>query len=502
VKEQVLHLDPNDNYQSARDKIGWAQTARVLLVWPPSGRVLSRRIDLVLLQRHARGLGAQLALITNDPVVVERARDLGLPTFTSVESSSGRPWRGRARAPHEPQRRRPRPDLAELRSPANFGPTAWPAWLPWLAKGLVFIVALGGLLVLALAVVPGATVQVNPARHPVTTVVEVVADPALKSIQGNSVPARVVRAEVETTGQTATTGLTEVPSVPAAGSVVFTSLDGIVTVIPAGTGLRTTSGNQVRFRTLQTAPIAARLGATVVVGIQSLDLGPVGNVAAGQINAIDGPLGLELGVTNPGPTSGGARAQKASVSANDRTRLHDKLLAQLKGDALNAIQSQLGPSEFLAADSIAVANEVAQTYDRAVDEQADALQLTLRVAFTGLVIANSPAQQVAQAALAAQVPRGQSLVAGSETYVRETNLQTGADGLVRFSIDAKGIAVPIIVPDRVRELVLGQPIDESQFRLLSALSLNGAPTITVRPEWYPRLPWMSFRIDVVVTAGS
>jgi len=213
-------------------------------------------------------------------------------------------------------------------------------------------------------------------------------------------------------------------------------------------------------------------------------------------------LGLELAVTNPGATTGGARSQKAAVSADDRTRLHDQLLEQLKGDALNAIQSQLGPSEFLAADSIAIAGEVAQTYDRAVGEQAEALQLTLRVAFTGLVIANSPAQQVAQAALATQVPRGQALVPGSETYVRETNLQTGADGRARFSVDAQGIAVPVIDPDRVRELVLGQPVNDSRFRLMSALSLKGAPTITVQPEWYPRLPWMAFRIDVVVTAGS
>jgi hypothetical protein len=307
---------------------------------------------------------------------------------------------------------------------------------------------------------------------------------------------------VETTGQTATTGLAQVPSVPAAGTVVFTSLDGVVTIIPAGTGLRTTSGSPVRFRTLQTAPIDARLGATVVVGIQAVDLGPVGNVAAGQINAIDGPLGLELGVTNPASTNGGARSQKASVSAADRTRLHDQLLQQLNGVALDAIQNQLSSSEFLAPDSVVVANEVAQTYDRAVDEQADALQLTLRVAFTGLVIANAPAQQVAQAALVAQVPSRHTLLTGSESYVRENNMQTGPDGRVRFSIDASGTTVAVIDPVAVRALVQGRPIDDSELRLESVLPLSGTPVINVQPDWYPRLPWMTFRINVVVTAGA
>src|SRR5262249_11761359 len=167
-------------------------------------------------------------------------------------------------------------------------------------------------------------------------------------------------------------------------------------------------------------------------------LGPQGNVAAGQINAIDGPLGLELAVTNPTRTSGGALAQKSAVNDDDRKRLHAQLLDQLKGNALGAIQYQLSPAEFLAPDSIAAADEIAATYDRGSGEQADTLQLTLRVAFTGLVIANSPAQQVAQAALAAQVPAGQNLVPESETFVRENNTETAADGRLHFNVAAAG----------------------------------------------------------------
>jgi hypothetical protein len=329
-----------------------------------------------------------------------------------------------------------------------------------------------------------------------------VADPTITTTQGARVPARLVRVEVETTGHTATTGLAEVPSVPAAGSVVLTNLDGVVIVIPIGTGMRTTSGSPVRFKTIQTVSIDPRVGATVVVGVQAIDLGPVGNVAAGQINAIDGPLGLELAVTNPTPTGGGARSQRAAVSDDDRARLHAQLLAQLNSDALGAIQSQLGPAEFLATDSITVTHELAQTYDRAVGEQADALQLTLRAAFTGLVIAASPAQQVAAAALAAQVPRGQSLVPGSATFVRENNLATGPDGLAHFSIDAQGVAAPVISPDRVRELVAGQPIDDARLRLASSLPLTGAPDIVVQPDWFPRLPWMPFRIAVEITEAG
>src|SRR5260370_39080312 len=106
--------------------MGWAQTARVLLVWPASGRVLARRIDLLLLQRHARRLGAQLALITTDPVVRDYARDLRLPAFGSLEASRSGRWRARP-APDLAQRR-PRLARTTLRPPPSFQPWSWPAW--------------------------------------------------------------------------------------------------------------------------------------------------------------------------------------------------------------------------------------------------------------------------------------------------------------------------------------------------------------------------------------
>jgi hypothetical protein len=63
VKEQIIHLDPLDDYSAVRDKMGWAQTDRILLVVPTQGRdrLFKRQLDLLLTQRHAATLGAKLA---------------------------------------------------------------------------------------------------------------------------------------------------------------------------------------------------------------------------------------------------------------------------------------------------------------------------------------------------------------------------------------------------------------------------------------------------------
>ncbi|MEP7358060.1 MAG: baseplate J/gp47 family protein [Anaerolineales bacterium] len=513
MKEQVLHLDPHDDYIAARDKMGWAQTTRVLLVWPPGGEVLRRRIDLLMLQRHARRLGAHLALVTRDPVVRENAREVGLPAFGSVDDSRRLTWTNRT-GKLRPEKPGPVLDRTALRPAPRLNAPAWPKPAVWAARSLVFIAGVAGLAALAMAVVPGARVAVVPARQPVQASVQIIADPLAVAAAGladgpvsaagttaATIPARVVRVEVEASGQTDTTGLSEVPSQPAGGTVVFSSLDGTVTIIPAGTGLRTSTGNPVRFKTIQPVTLEPRLGASVSVGIQAVDLGPVGNVAAGQINAIDGPLGLQLAVTNPGPASGGAVAQRPSVTADDQARLYDQLLAQLQSEAVSAVESQAAQGEFAVDSSVLLAEEVARTYNQSVGEQANNVQLSLRLAFTGLAVNEAQVRGVAAAALAEAVPFRRQLVPESAQFVRVADTTQFADGRVSFRVDASGVAVPVIDPELVRELVKGQTVASAQQRLAIALPLDGRPQIELEPDWYPRVPWMPFRITVLVEGG-
>jgi hypothetical protein len=255
MKEQILHLDPHDDFNSARDKMGWTQTARVLLVWPPQGQVLARRLDLLLLYRHAYRLGAHLALITTDPTVREQARDLGLPVFPSLGASRRVRWRSRP-VRLAPTRQHPAPQVATIslskivRPPPPFY-QAWlvPAWAVWTFKTLVLILGVAALVVLALALMPSATITLTPATRPLSLQVDIIADPQATQTADGVIPARQVYAEVESIGQIATTGLKDVPSAPATGLVIFTNLVGTTATIPQGTGLRTTSGAAIRFVT-------------------------------------------------------------------------------------------------------------------------------------------------------------------------------------------------------------------------------------------------------------
>ncbi len=504
MKTQILQLDPHDDTVSVRDKMTWAQAQRLVLVWPMRGRVLQRQVDLVLLHRQAHKLGAHLSLVTHDPLVRDHAAALGVPVFDRVDQTRRLRWR--SRLPRlAPLRRRPPPDLAAIRAArlARERAAAAPGPRSWWWRGPVVALAVAALLALTVTVVPSAEVRLRPNVVPIETSVVVTADPDQAEVDAalSVIPARRLQVEVQRNSFIATTGTREAPAVPASGRVVFTNITGQPATIPAGTGVRTTSGNSVRFETTQAVAIAARIGATVDVEVRAVDLGPAGNIAAGQINAIDGAIGLQLAVTNPAATTGGATAQQVAVSPADRSALREQLEASLLAEARDALSAQLQPGEFLPPETVLRVRVISENYDHAVGEPADALGLTLRLAVSGLAIHEDDARVLGQAAFAAAMPTGYrtDLDAVSFSRSRETGF---ADGRATFTLRLSGDASPVIDADAVRTRLAGQTLRVAEQDLGRSLDLAQPPTIVTRPDFitalWPRLPFLPLRIEVVV----
>jgi|ADGO01.1.fsa_nt_gi hypothetical protein len=83
-KAEYLQLDTGDDVASVRDRLGFMRGKRVLLIWPEKGSVLTRKLDLVLLQREAMRNNVRLALVTHDPVVIRHANELNISAFETI----------------------------------------------------------------------------------------------------------------------------------------------------------------------------------------------------------------------------------------------------------------------------------------------------------------------------------------------------------------------------------------------------------------------------------
>src|SRR5262245_4564800 len=125
VKTQIITLESHDDLISVRDRMSWAKTPRILLVWPKFENVSLRHVDLKVLQRHAASLGAQLGLVTRTQRVRADAEALGLPVFESAGEAQRVAWPKvrRRRWPHRP----PAKNLREKRERAVVKEEAWRA---------------------------------------------------------------------------------------------------------------------------------------------------------------------------------------------------------------------------------------------------------------------------------------------------------------------------------------------------------------------------------------
>src|ERR1700690_2441479 len=107
MKTQIIALESHDDLISVRDRMSWAKSPRILLVWPKFEKVTLRPVDLRILQQHAHYLGADLGVVTRRANVRRDAQGFGIPVFDSSAAAQRETWpthlpthRSAARASH------------------------------------------------------------------------------------------------------------------------------------------------------------------------------------------------------------------------------------------------------------------------------------------------------------------------------------------------------------------------------------------------------------------
>ncbi len=504
MKEQILHLDPHDDYHSARDKIGWAQTDRILLAWPPRQRVrhLSRQLDLLLLQRHAANLGAKLAFVTDDPTICDYANTLGIPVFDSVNDSHLRPWRlRRAPRPAHPPKSKTDPE-------DSLPPLAWPSpkWTRspvarWLAGGLVFVTAISAITVLLALAVPTAHITLAPQQQTLTAKLIIIADPAQTEIDAKAgvIPARVVTVVTTNTNEVSTTGNIDEATAKAGGTVTFTNLTNQPVRIPAGTAVRTTGGKPIQFVTQKDVTLEARRGAVGDAPALASEPGPTGNVETGLINSIEGPLSVQAAVVNSAPTTGGDVKQVAAVTDDDRKRAKEELLAQLRQQGYAELLTRLKEGEFAPVLTVKVVRVLDETYDHFVGERADRVKLEMRAEVGITVVDEAQAFAVGQADINSRLGSVLAIIPGTLAVARSDAITVDEAGRVQFDITATAKAGAAINLDAVRDSAHWQAADQTANILYNSLPVSRKPEVIIWPNWFQRMPWLAWRIDVQIT---
>jgi hypothetical protein len=496
MKTQVIHLDPHDDVISVHDKLAWAKSTRILLVYPRRSRILTRSLDLRLIQRQAAALGVQLAIVASLQEIQDAARELGIPVYRSPADAQRRSWPGVSH-PSLPHFRFVGSELREMRK--SLSPQE-PRWRRLVGVRLAFFaLAVLAVLVLLALFLPSATVRVVPATRTQTLAIPASAGPAVTTVSlSGSLPARRAYASVEGSKTSTVTGSLTIPDAAAAGMVRFRNLTTGVIGIPAGTIVRTQGDVPVRFATTNDAVVAAGVGKTMDVPVQAVRAGASGNLPADVLVAIEGDLGPSLAVTNPSPTSGGADTAAPVQTEADRTGLQAALEAELLVRCEQSLRASLAEGDLLFPDTLKVGQVLAATFFPAEDQTGDTLSLTLKIQCQGEYAAAADIQTLAGLALDANLPDGYIPASSGLTAPPAVPPVTDAQGVSHWEIQAVRGLQARLDPLAVVNLIAGRKPVEAARRLQSVLALAAPPAIRVTPKWWPWLPVIPFRIHITV----
>ena len=496
MKTQVIQLDLHDDVTSIRDKMSWAKTPRILLVYPHRSHILKRTIDLRLLQRHALLLGAQLAIVAPSADIRQSARELGIPIFKTAAIAQRRTWQSKYIA-ETPIRRTPRSDLLRMQGEAIPAEGRWRN----LFGIRLFFFSLAVLAVLALLVLffPSATVTLKPETRMQSLTISASASLRIATVNlTGSIPARMTSTTLEKSNTTAVTGSAITPDMPAAGMARFRNLSIGKVNIPSGTVIRTTDSSPVRFATTTDAVMPAGVGRTMDIPIEAVEPGTTGNLPADTLIALEGDLGTSLAVTNPSPTTGGSNHSIPIQTADDRTRLHDALESEILDLCKTSLPRSLGQDDIFFPDTLAVGQVLSETYFPADGQTGATLSLTMNLQCQAQYARAADVSSLASLALDANLPDSFEPLSSGVTTATSGALRTDAGGNTSWKILAQRLLRARIDPVETMQLIQGRSLFAASPLLSTSLRLVAAPIIKVTPAWWPWLPVFPFRIAVFI----
>jgi hypothetical protein len=475
MKEQILSLEPTDDLQLLRDKITRVQAGRLILLWPALTEPINRRLDFALLRRWAAMAGSELILVSADPEVHRLAAQTGIPCYPSLKETAlyglsphDRDF-SRGFTVRQKQARPPAP----LR--INFSDRHSPA-----VRIGVFASAILSLLVLFLLLVP--TAQINAVFPSRAIEVSKPLDPSLCAL---------ISTHLELSSRLETTGFASVPIAYANGIILLTNKSSRILNLPAG--VRVSSKGSIFLET--TDGVILLPGKSQSVAVRAIKSGPSGNLAAGTIDHVEGPLALSLEATNPEPISGGAQAWRSTVAQTDLDALRTTLTDQARQEATTGMQNLATAGRTLVEKSMQVQFDPLDAADFPVNTPSDTVGLTLHATASALECPTDIVRSRAQNVLVSGLAAGETLYPASLTLRLEENAQGAID------LHASGLAVKIPDPNvmalalRARTPGQAAAIMRSRF---GALSVAG---VDLWPAWIPVLPLFPYQIEIAAGRG-
>jgi hypothetical protein len=512
--KELVQIEANEDINSIRDRLTFIRGCWVLLVWPEDGTALTRKLDLVLIQREAMRRAIRLALVTHDLQVIKHARELNISTFETIGASERGRWkRGRSKvftSRFQRPQNEPEPDeLMEVASRVRGEQISLSGLQKLLIRAGMLVILAGVVLAILYVILPSATVVLTPTTQIIEDSVQIFVnpDPSITNVdvEERILPATILRVQVEALATTYTTDSQNLGSVRAIGTVVFINDTNDEVSIPLGTRVSTSTGTPIMFRTTEEVTLPAGEGQQVEAFIEAMrgSEGDVGNVAENLINTVIGPLENQVNVQNFSPTSGGQSRQAQSVALADRERLLATVSQQLYERAYTEMLARITDSQVVILETLRIDEEEQRddwtVFSAEQGEVTETLSLSMRAMVVGMVVDTQLGQQIVFARMAKQILDGRVVMPESVQYTHGDVVFV--EDQVIFTMSGQMQVVGQVDEDEIRNHLAGKSQDDAVDYLLNEVDLaeDVLPEIVLSMAWLNnQMPILPMRIEIVV----
>jgi len=488
--DQIIHLTPDDDIASLRERLSRTQAQIVILVVSNDVALLRNAVSVKLLRRYAGQMDMQIVVVTRDRTSEDLARRQGLRVYAALDkippkSRGGLSKQDLASVPSLPH-------VPIYRSAARLG-----CWVLALA---VLAAAVAALALVAAFLAPSATITLVPAAEPISATVSLSASTQMRVIDSvkGQFPAKPIQVLIEDTGTVETTGRKRVPDATAAGTVIFVFANrslGALT-IPKGTIVRTASGMSVRFRTEEDVTLPAGAVASVRAQVKAVDPGPNGNVKAGAINIVEGTLAFQVSVLNDEDIGGGTEKQARYVTLQDRSNLREAITQKIHAKAPNELRNAIKPDDILPVETLTLAVNEA-IFDKALDAEGEYLSGKVRATVSGLLLDGQDIKHLVAGRLGDQAPPGFVVLPEGVSYGAPANIKY-SDGVLNLQITVTARSQAQINSQDAQRAAAAKPLETATEDVARLFRLAQPPEIELKSAWFGRMPIFTSRITVVV----
>jgi len=491
MKTHIIQLDASDDHISIRDKMSWAKSPRILLVWPVRERVAVRALDLILLQRHAASLGAQLGLATREAAIRRAAQELEIPVFSTIGEAERRRW---SQKPEEKRfrRRAPRLVLRQVAAESRIPEARWRQTLA--ARGIFFSLAVLAILTLVTSLLPSATIRLRLESKQQTLTIPLSARSGVsRANPSGEVPLEKIVINASAEMEITASGQALTPSTKATGSVEFRNLTEASVTIPVGTVILTLDAVPVKFVTTRNVEVPAGIDQTADVPIEAEQPGSAGNLEAGSLQAIEGGLGLLLAATNPEAISGGADRRAAVLTESDMALAHAALLARLQQQALEDGENMISEGDLPLSIPIVDMKTLVEDANL-LEGSTHTYSLSGEVVF--LYVPADALIWLAGVIMNASLPEGYQAFPDTLSYEITSEPILAEDGSVQFEVQFERQIHRRIDSYTIIQSIRGRNPQNAKKQIESQMAFIQGSIIQMNPSWWPWLPLFPFRYEV------